>query len=162
MDNRLRLVFDTNIYGLIIDENEELLLKAQTTSKVIIYGFDVIRKELRNTPTNLKQENKNYRGLLLAGYDNIVKNHSYVLTPIMETLAREYLEEYDGGISKDKMWNDFLIVACSSIHTLDIIVSEDNHSMRSSPAVRAYKKVNEKNQLREPVFYSIKELDKLL
>ena len=110
----------------------------------------------------MRHKNRNYRGILLSGYDNIVKQHNYNLTPVVETLAEEYWKEYRGGISKDKLWNDFLIVACASLHNLDIIVSEDNHSMASGSAKTAFSKANKINQLREPVFYSLKEFAKLL
>ncbi|MBI5553743.1 MAG: hypothetical protein HY917_03300 [Candidatus Diapherotrites archaeon] len=158
----LRLILDTNIYGLIVEKDTELLVKAQTTSKVTICGFEVIRTELRDTPKQLRHKNRNLRNVLLSGYDNIVKKHSYRLSPLIEDLAGEYWKEYKGGISKKKMWNDFLIVACSSIHRLDIIVSEDNHSMISEPALAAYRRVNGKNELKEPAFHSLDQFAKLL
>ncbi|AJF60061.1 MAG: hypothetical protein QT03_C0001G0565 [archaeon GW2011_AR10] len=161
MEKRFRIILDTNIYGLFFEKDESILKKAEETTKVTIYGFDVVRKELRDTSKKLKYGNRNFRGLLLGAYDRVVKK-DYYLSPVIENIAEQYWREYGGGISKRKMWNDFLIVACSSIHDLDIIVSEDNDSMISRPAVKAYTAVNARNQLREPAFFSIEKFWKLL
>jgi len=163
MKRSLRVIFDTNVYGFFFEgEDHSFLPLALKTDKVIFFGFEVVRKELRATSKKVKHGKRNYRGLLLSVYDELVGSHYYRLSHVIEALAKEYSKEYAGGISKKELWKDFLIVACASIHGLDLIVSEDNHSMVSQPAIRAYKKVNGKNDLREPVFYSIKEFKKLL
>ncbi len=77
---------------------------------------------------------------------------------VVENLAGQYWQEYAGGMPKRKLMNDFLIVAISSVHNLDIIASEDNNSMKSGHAIRAYLKVNNENGFRTPSFYSLKEL----
>lgn len=84
------------------------------------------------------------------------------LTKLVEVLAEEYLKKYAGGISKKKLRNDFLIVACATLNHLDILVSEDNHSMFSRKAIEAFNKVNSENGLNAPNFYSIKQLAQLL
>ncbi len=159
----LRVLLDTNIYGFFFEgDDPQFLPVALKTGKVVFYGFEVVRKELRATPKKFKHGNRSYRSLLLSVYDELVKGHSYRLSPVVEALAQEYSKEYAGGISKKELWKDFLIVACASIHGLDLIVSEDNHSMVSAPAISAYKKVNARNDLREPVFYSMEKFKKLL
>jgi len=45
---------------------------------------------------------------------------------------------------------------------LDILVSEDKHSMFSEKAMEAYRKVNGENGLKTPKFYSFEELKKIL
>ncbi|PIN84859.1 MAG: hypothetical protein COV47_05165 [Candidatus Diapherotrites archaeon CG11_big_fil_rev_8_21_14_0_20_37_9] len=163
MKNSLRVLFDTNIYGLILElDKQELAEKVINSDKVTVYGLDVIRKELREIPKNLKHEKKSFRGKILVIYDAMVKKHGLKTTRLVEALTEEYLREYKGGISKKKLENDFLIVAFASLRSLDIIVSEDNHSMISSNAMKAYEKVNSANGLRKPVFHSLKEFEKLL
>ena len=51
-----RVLLDTNIYGLIVKKKEIDLIKSAFECKknVLIYGFDIIRKELRDVPKKLK------------------------------------------------------------------------------------------------------------
>jgi len=48
----LRVIFDTNIYGKLIEEEKfkEIATKIKNDSEFKVYGFPVIRKELRDTP----------------------------------------------------------------------------------------------------------------
>lgn len=43
-----------------------------------------------------------------------------------------------GIVSKPEIGNDFLIVACATAHSMDIVVSSGKNSMFSEPALRAY------------------------
>ncbi len=54
--------------------------------------------------------------------------------------------------------SDFRIVTVSSIHGLDILVSEDDHSMKSRLAIESYLKVNDRNAFRISALYSINQL----
>ena len=94
---------------------------------------------------------------MLRIYDELTEDHDYQLEDVVENLAEQYWEEYQGGISKRKLMNDFLIVAISSVHNLDVVLSQDNNSMKSGHAIRAYLKVNNVNGFRTPSFYSLKE-----
>ena len=71
-----RILPDTNIFGeLVIDQDidkiKEHLEKA--TEEIIIYGFRLIRDELRATPKPSRLEGKNLRVALLSLYDYFVK-----------------------------------------------------------------------------------------
>ena len=163
MQQPLRVVFDTNIYGLIAEEaTPELFSKIEASENIIIYGLNIVRKELRDTPKTVLKNGRNFRNLLLTYYDKLTDGHDLHTTKFAEALAKEYLNSYSGGISKRKLANDFLIVACATLNTLDILVSDDNHSMFSKNAIEAYRKVNGQNGLKLPSFYSLKQLGKLL
>ena len=46
-----RVILDSNIYGKSIEEGDiNFVLSRLTISKIIVYGSDIIRKELRDTP----------------------------------------------------------------------------------------------------------------
>jgi len=120
-----------------------------------------IRDELREIPKFLTVEGKSYRQILLAIYDQITKNHSYPLESLSETLEEEYWKAYKGGVAKRKIFPDFLIVAIATIHRLDIIVSEDERTMKSRPAIAAYRQVNGQKELQTPKFIKIEELTRL-
>ncbi len=162
MPEKLRAILDTNSYGWIIEHDILLGERLADTTKVQIYGFELIRKELRATPPSIKSGDSNVRMDLLKLYDKLVKQPEYRTNQLIEELASEYLNAYHGGISKSTLEKDFRIVACASLHRLDIIVSEDQHSMCSEPAMVAYKMVNAKNELPLPAFHKTTELRKLV
>ena len=60
------------------------------------------------------------------------------------------------------MRNDFQIVACATIHQLDILVTQDRRTMISEDARRAYEIANRKNKLETPAFLSVEIFNKLL
>src|SRR3989344_1576420 len=161
MKQPFRIVFDANIYGLLAeDATPELFSKIEASENIIIYGLSVVRKELRDTPKSTLRNGRKFRNLLLTYYDKLTHGHDLQTTKVAEALAKEYLDNYGGGISKRKLTNDFLIVASATLNTLDILISEDNHSMFSRNAIEAYRKVNEQNGLKMPNFYSLKQLAK--
>lgn len=163
MPEKLRAILDTNSYGELVERDDKRLVEQLThPDKIIIYGFSVIRKELRACPPNIQFQKRQLRSLLLEAYDTIVKEHILVFSDKVIALAEEYVNEYKGGISRRKMWNDFLIVAIASYYQLDIIVSEDEGSMHSSPAMRAYSTVNAKNKLQMPKFIPFAKLKELI
>ena len=158
MKEPLRAMFDTNTYEVLYEKDLPQLLELVESNFLIVYGCKVIRDELREIPKSLTVEGKSYRQTLLAIYDQITKNHSYPLESLSETLAEEYWQAYKGGVAKRKMIPDFLIVAIATIHRLDIIVSEDERTMKSRPAIAAYKRVNGQKELQTPRFIRIEEL----
>src|SRR3989344_3532130 len=163
MPQSKRLLLDTSIYGIFAEsEALELVEKIASSERIIVYGFSIVRKELRDTPKTMVKKGMKLRNILLSYYDFITEGHFLPLTRLIEVLAEEYLKSYDGGISKAKLKSDFMIVACASLNGLDILVSADNHSMFSKKAIEAYLKVNNQNGLRTPQFYSPKQLEQLL
>ncbi|HZX20527.1 MAG TPA: hypothetical protein VFF13_05935 [archaeon] len=158
MDRQLRVMLDTNVYEFLELQYLDPLSKLINEKKIVIYGCRVVRKELRDIPRTAKLKGKSLRNILLGIYDKLTQNHDYQLDSIAENIAEQYWKEYEGGISKRKLMDDFKIVAISSMHNLDIIVSEDDKSMKSGHAIRAYLKVNNLNGFRTPAFYSLKKL----
>ena len=167
MNNQLRAIFDTNVYGVIIidQEKEKILNSLNSRSNIIIYGNKIIRSELRDVPKNKTLGNQNLRNYILTIYDLIVKDHLINLDNKMEKIADQYYESYrflGGSLSKDNIMNDLIIVACASIKELDIVISNDIRSMLSDNAVKAYILVNEINKLKVPRFIKYEEFKRLL
>ncbi len=134
-----RIILDTNIYEFMLKEMDaETLHTIAIQKEIIIYGNEIIRKELRNTP-------KEKIGLLGT---KLIK------------LRTALLGVYGGNISKDKIINDLLIVSFASIKKLDIVISEDVRSMLSDAAKHAYAIVNEIENLRVPSFIRFDEFSK--
>jgi predicted nucleic acid-binding protein len=159
----LRVLLDTNVYGILAESaSPDFLDKIGSSERVTVYGFSVVRKELRDIPRNLQLSGKGFRSVLLNYYDSLVGKHDLPLTRLIEVLAEEYFSTYSGGISRKKLENDFLIVACASIHGLDVLVSNDEHSMFSKKALEAFEKVNSENGLRTPKFYSLEQFKTLV
>lgn len=158
-----RVILDTNIYGLIVEMgNLEELRELIRKSDVIIYGNKVIREELRTTPKGII-DGINLRSDLLKLYNEITKNRELGFNKKAIEAAENYYKTYRqiGGItSRKKMQNDFLIVASASMHDLDIVVSEDNATMRNELALRAYSIVNSVLKLRTPRFIGYEEFKK--
>ena len=142
-------------------ENFEVLRKV-----ILVYGINsVIRKELRNTPKKIKLEGKNLRNYLLMLYDNFTEGHEIKMFSDTESIANTYYKTYrelGGSKSKDELYSDFVIVACSSKNGIDIIVSQDEKSMRTENAIRAYKIVNDTNRIRTPEFIEYKTFKSIL
>ncbi|MBS3138283.1 hypothetical protein J4207_01100 [Candidatus Woesearchaeota archaeon] len=152
-----RVIFDTNIYGeLVVDPFVHEVKELCKNSNLVGYGFSLIRKELQKIPENVVNNGKKLRVALLFLYDEIVGKHT--LSPDkhkLSILARGYYKKYRalGGLSSQSDFNaDFLIVACASLHDLNIVVSNDDTSMLSEVALTAYKAVNKINDLKMPQF----------
>lgn len=155
-------MLDTNVYGVLVEpRKEELTRKMTEKSTILFYGYDVIRTELRAT-SKARIVGQNLRIELLLLYDKLVGCHAFQTNTKIAGIATEYALNYRGGISQRLLANDFLIVACASVHQLDIVVSEDRHSLLSPLAMSAYAAVNEKHRLPMPTFYSLEEFEKRL
>ena len=154
----MRAMFDTNTYALLYEYDLPRILKLVESGQLVVYGCQVIRNELRDIPKDVVVERKNYRIQLLFVYDKLVKDRSYPVERVVEVLANEYWSEYRGSIPKRKILPDFKIVAVASIHELDVIVSEDERTMKAGAAKRAYEIVNHRNAFRTPKFLSLHEL----
>ncbi len=167
MNNQLRVIFDTNVYGLIIidQEKEKILNSLSSKNNIIVYGTKIIRSELRDVPKSKKLGSQNLRNYILTIYDLVIKDHLINLDNKMEKIANQYYESYrffGGSLAKDSIINDLIIVACASIKELDIIISNDIRSMLSDNAVKAYELVNEINKLKVPRFIKYEEFKTLL
>ncbi|MEK6887389.1 MAG: hypothetical protein AABX14_00415 [Candidatus Aenigmatarchaeota archaeon] len=152
-----RVILDTNIYGRIIERKEREIIEKTLDGKtdVIIYGFDVVRKELRKISSNVRYEGVHVRMALLSLYDNIAKTHIYMTTSLIKKLADEYYDIYrqlGGKEKREEIINDFLIVACASIHELDLVVSDDNRTMLNESAIKTYNIVNKLRSYSTPDF----------
>jgi len=159
----LKVIFDTNIYGLLLKEKDadELGRKIIEDKEFIVYGYNPIRKEIRDIPKVTKLSKKT-RILLLSLYDRITGNHFLEHSLKITNLARKYYNYYRnlGGIYG---WDtsiriDFMIVACASFYGLDIIYSADNKTLLGKHALKSYKHINLKENLRTPNFLEYSDL----
>ena len=167
------VILDTNVYGelLIEEKDEELIDKIRTDKKNLIYGVDVIEKELEKTLIEIKYKGKELRRLLIDLFESL-SDEIINITPLAKHLAEEYFERYK-KISKSRKYNikkeksedqslriDFQIIAIASIHSIDIVVSADTRTMLSQISKDIFKYVNKINQLRTPEFLIYKEFKK--
>ncbi len=159
----LRVLLDTSSYDRYLATIDfDRLVRAVETRRAIIYGFKIVRDELRAVPTTKKIGTKSLRMEILRTYDQLIGEHFYPNTAIIEQLATEYYQEYRGNETSNEMRNDFQIVACATIHQLDILVTQDRRTMISEDARRAYEIANRKNKLETPAFLSVEIFNKLL
>ncbi|MBI2660459.1 hypothetical protein HYX07_04825 [Candidatus Woesearchaeota archaeon] len=160
-----RELLDSNIYGKIVEKMEmDFVLNNLPKSNIIVYGSDVIRKELRDTPKEkiMITENKKakIRILLLNIYDFMVKNHQLKTTEAVKELADTYYTAYkkfNGLKPKENIINDFLIVSTATLNKLDVVYSEDNKTMLGKEALKSYELVNSIKKLNTPKFKSYEE-----
>ncbi len=160
-----RIILDTNIYGELIFDKEYTNLKDAIPKKLTVYGFRVIRDELRDIPKKIKVEGSNFRIAILHIYDEITQDRSFPMTEEMQDLAELYFSSYKdfGGVqSRDHIKDDFLIVACASIKGMDIVASEDNKTLLSENAQKAYKLMNASQKLKTPEFIGYLEFKRWL
>ena len=165
-----RIMLDTNIYEFILKYIEKDKIKDMIEKQIlVIYGLNIIRRELRDIPKDKIRigEGKihNLRVTLLSLYDFFVGSHQYKLTNEMSELADKYYRVYkvlDGNAIKKEIITDLIIVACASLHNLDIVVSEDNKTMLSEKTINAYKSVNTLERIRSPLFIGFKKFVSVL
>ena len=74
-------------------------------------------------------------------------------------LALKFYNTYRqfGGIynwDKTNIDVDFTIVACATFYNLDIVVSDDQKTLLSKPALKAYKHICVKEGYRQPDFWT--------
>jgi len=162
-----RIILDTNFYGLLARDEDrlELVEKIKLSNKIIIYGFKVVRNELRDVPKSIKILDRNLRIDLLNLYDSIVEEHVLEFSSNIQKLAESYYKAYKefGSLKpKEEIINDFIIVSAASLNNLDIVVSNDEKSMQSVNAVRAYNLINSVLIKRTPNFINYENFKKLL
>lgn len=149
----VNVIIDSSTYSNIIadiesgDKVAEAIIRDET---FIVRNFKLIRDELRKAPKRI-----------LAIYDEIVSKNMISDSHEISKLAEDYLKEYknnDGGVGRKKIMNDLKIVACATIKKCDLVFSDDNRTLKSDSAIKAYKIVNLKFNYRTPTFYSYKDL----
>ncbi len=159
----LRVLFDTNIYGNLAEELDRQAIedKIKVEKEFIIYNFPLIRNEIRSIPKTTKASRR-ARILLLNMYDRLTGDHFLKNSIQITNLAKMYFDHYRnlGGIYG---WDtnikvDFMIVACASFHGLDIVYSDDQRTMIGKEALKAYKHINIKENLRTPYFLQYTDL----
>ena len=161
----LRVIFDTNIYGKLVEEShfEDIATKIKDDQDFKVYGFQLIRKELRDTPKASKLGKLSRRNLLLGLYDNLTSGRYFKDSIQIHKLANKFYNAYRqfGGIQNWEDANidvDFTIVACASFYKLDIVVSDDQKTLLGKPALKAYKHICIKEGCWHPNFWKYKDL----
>lgn len=163
-----RLLLDTNIYGeMVIDPKVSDLKEACKRRKdLMIYGFRLIRNELRATSKTRNHLGRNLRIALLSIYDEFVADHNLAVDEEeLIKIARKYYDVYQelgGHKARETLFTDYLIVACAALKEMDIVVSNDEASMLSELSLKAYQIANELLELRNPQFINYKKLKSLV
>lgn len=162
-----RALADTNFYGLLAKDakRSEIVSSIKAKKELAIYGFKIVRSELRDVPKKIKLEGKNLRIDLLNLYDEVTGQKSLQFTDVIAQRADDYYRayrEFGGSKSRNGIINDFVIVACASLNNLDIVVSNDEKSMLAENAVRAYRLINSVVKKRTPQFISYEKLKNIL
>jgi len=164
-----RILPDTNIYGELVIDKDIAKIKdnfEKSKEKLTIYGLKLVRDELRSTPKPSRVEGKNLRIALLSLYDYFVRDHELKFDmEELNKIADDYYKAYrsfGGSKSKDAMIKDFIIVACASKSDLDIVVSNDNITMLTENAVKAYNNINELTGLKTPKFINYKGFKEII
>ena len=161
------MLLDSNIYGTLIVDDEPLdVIERIINSTVIVRNFALIRDELRNTAaTKRLPTGRKARTSLLNAYDLITTDNVIPVNRGITQLADEFYRAYrrlGGHVGKKKILSDFKIVACATLHDCDIIVSNDNRTMRSPKALQAYGAVALFHGRRAPNFMSYSDLKRAL
>jgi len=159
----LRVIFDTNIYGLLVKEKDAIEIESSIVKdkEFIVYSYKPIRQELRNIPRVTKLSKKT-RNMLLSLYDRITGNHFLQHSIEITKLSIKYYNAYR-NLGGTYGWDtnikiDFMIVACASFRGLDIVYSADNKTLGGKIAKKAYRHINIKENLRTPDFFTYEEL----
>lgn len=159
----LRVILDTNVYGHLLREEDtkELQKHLMKSEDLIIYGYKPIRSEIRAIRKVTKMS-KRTRNSLLTLYDNLTKGRYLDNSQEIMALAKRYHDHYKGR-GGTYAWHtsikvDFMIVACASLHGLDIIYSGDNKTLRGRTTREAYKHVNHEEDLRTPTLQGYEDL----
>ena len=98
MNEPIRVLFDTNIYGFIAkeDDPEKLVLKI-VESNVMVCGSKVVRRELREIPLRKNEDSRKLRSNVLRYYEVLVKDkRDYEVNKFIRELAKEYGKAYTG------------------------------------------------------------------
>lgn len=159
----LRVIFDTNIYGFLVKEQDSIDIEKRIIDdkEFVVFSYRPLRKEMRDIPKITKLSKKT-RILILGLYDRITEGRMLQDSLDIHHIAKKYYDLYreNGGIYS---WDtsiriDFMLVACASKYGLDIVYSADKKTLLSKAALTAYKHVNIKENLRTPGFLLYEDL----
>ena len=91
----LRLIFDTNVYSSIAkDKNfNKIVEKIKDEKEIRIYGYKVIKEEIKDIPKSIKYENHKLRTFLINLYYDIIKEQ-YPESQSIKRLAEIYYKEF--------------------------------------------------------------------
>ncbi|HLD04847.1 MAG TPA: hypothetical protein VJG90_03970 [Candidatus Nanoarchaeia archaeon] len=158
----LRVTFDTNIYGFLSKENDAIELKHRIRNDkgFIVYGFQPVRKELRDIPKD-KEVARQSRIALLELYDWITEGHILSNSDRIVNFGKGYYKQYrevKGLRSWSEIGVDFLVVACATLNNLDVVCSGDQKTLLSERAQLVYNKVNRLWRYRTPNFLDYENL----
>ena len=153
-----RILLDTSVYGKLVEDTFvfPLLLDGKKKNNFVVYGSDIIRTELRSISKKARdKKGQKIRLYTLYVYDSLItkENHNLKMNAFIEQLAELYFKEYkqsDGSVGAEEMKNDFSIVACATLHNLEIVISDDRRTMLSVAALEAYKRVNQQQGFQNP------------
>ncbi len=140
-----KVLLDTSVYGKLLIDPRAKPLRQMFRSSCIIYGATIIRRELRSTPKNIRYGAQKVRLALLAMYDDMTKERIRAETPESQRLAQLYVRayrEFGGNVSSAEVLNDFRIIALATVHGMDVVVSDDERTMLSEAARKAYFLIN--------------------
>ena len=160
-----RAILDTSVYGQISKEPDRLELIDRISSKLVTYGFKIVRDEIRDVPKKIRINNKSLRLDLLNMYDSIVKDRTIQLDSGVISLADNYFMAYRqfGGIkTKEEIINDFLVVSAASKNGLEIVATNDEKTMLNPNSLKSYTLVNPIRKFKNPSFINYKSFLKLL
>lgn len=156
---------DTNIYGLLAKEPhiEKITEQIVHDPNFVIYGFPMVRKELRDIPKSERLGKLSARNLILSLYDKLTKSRYLYDSLEIQRLAMKFYNSYRnfGGIRSWQDTNidvDFTIVACASIYKLDLVISDDSKTLLSKPALKSYRHICVKEALWQPNFWKYSDL----
>ncbi|GEM_PF-125068 len=137
-----KVLIDTNIYGWAVEDKNvsDLLLKLieekkQGTNSAIVFGFDIIKKELENnphTPTKLKT---------LELYRSVISKHLGI-TKDTRMLAESYFESCKSSKLKITI-EDCEIIAAAVINCIEFVVTNNRRTMNNPRTIEVIEKIND-------------------
>ncbi|MCH8004453.1 MAG: hypothetical protein IH934_07545 [Nanoarchaeota archaeon] len=163
-------ILDTNVYGeILIDPNsDELARKIRRNKSFLIYGVDLVERELSETPLHMRYKGSITRRLLIELFESL-SDEIIIVGPLAEHLAEDYFKKYK-ELSKSGKYKivkerydekslktDFEIIAVASLKGVDVVVSSDKRTLLSQLAKDVYAHINSIDGLRTPELIEYKK-----
>lgn len=156
----LNVIFDTSVWCALLKERPAKIEKI-FSSHLRVYGYSKIKEELQKTPKKLHFKHRSRKKLAMAAYD-LITNGKFLRHSIeIDKLAKKYysyFKKLGGTHNWENINTDFTIVACASKFGMDIVYSEDKHSMLHKTSIKAYRHINPANGYRSPDFFKYENL----
>ncbi|MEW5896276.1 MAG: hypothetical protein AB1668_01160 [Nanoarchaeota archaeon] len=147
-------------FSAIIDTGAHLSVIPLSIWKVISH-----EKQERYKVYGLSKKEDCFLSGEIGKIKSIIVDEAGNQTQEIKGLAGDYYEAYrqlGGSKGHDVMFDDFSIVACATIYQIDIVVSEDNKTMLTENALKAYDLVNSLQKKRTPSFIGYLEFKRWL